>query len=209
MRKLAAIIVSLSLIAFFSVCEVTSFAQFVSYFPSKEVPFSLDNYNTSDGKVIPSTLAFEYLCKGDSALLTFITTTRNQETKKIIYSESRSYEYKAYAKFKIDKYYILIYDGYVNDGFHDFTKVINVGLFSDEGLFLDEMPFYVFDDRGILNEYTGLFTPNHEIIIKSRDYKKNEKGVFLSSYEERSDVFKIDEQTGQFVKLKEIISNAN
>ncbi|MBV6641903.1 MAG: hypothetical protein KI791_14360 [Cyclobacteriaceae bacterium] len=200
MKKSAVIIISISL---FSVCEVTSFDQFVSYFPSKGVPFSLDNYNTSDGKAIPSKLAFEYICKGDSSMLTFINTGQNQETQKIIYSESSPYEYKAYAKFKVDKYYFLIYDGYVDDGLHEFTKVINVGLFSNNGVFLDEMPFYVFDDSGKLNEHKGQITPSHEIIIEIRDYERNERGAFLNSYKEKSEVFEIDEQTGQFVKIKE------
>ena len=207
MKKLMFLVVIGALGGVLAVTQITRFTKFLSYFPSVPIPVTFDNFSTKNGEVIPSELALEFICLGDSSLLTYENIGRNQETQKIVYKELKLYKYKGYAKFQVDNYFFLIYDGYVKDGEHEFTKVINIGLFSDKGVLLDEMPFYIFDDTGKLKELTGEINIDYEIIIKSRDYDKNEKGVFKLSYKEINDTYEINKGEGKFIKTNQSITS--
>jgi hypothetical protein len=206
MKKLVLLIATILCLGSCSNGQEKSFKSFISYFSIMPLPFTVDNFSEHKGELVPPDLAFLYLCKGDSSLLTFESVGINHDTQEVVYRKLKSYEYKAYARIQIENYYLLIYDGYVTDGYHEFTKVIDIGVFRADGELISEMPFYVFDDMGKLEEQSGTITEDFQILIKKKVYFKNEKGVFTRSYKEITETYEIEKRTGKFIMTDEIVT---
>lgn len=210
MKKIVLLIFAMAISILLLHAQNDGFKEFVSYFPDKSLPYVKNNFSSDKSNNIPATFALRYLCNGDSSLLVFENVGINQETHEVVYRNIEPYQYKAYANFEVDYFYLLIYDDYLKDGYHEFTSVINVGLFSEEGTLLDEMPFYIFDDRGKLKEQTSQITLNYELQIIQKEYIKNEKGRFTSSYNEITTTYIVDKSCGKFKEVskdKVLINN--
>ncbi|ALO13805.1 hypothetical protein L21SP5_00123 [Salinivirga cyanobacteriivorans] len=183
-------------------CQENSFQEFIRVFPKKELPYTKDNFSSDDYAIIPSELAYEYVCKEDSSKLYYERVGVNQETLEVVYRDTVPFKYRAFNKVLVDNYYLLVYDEYTEDGSHEFTTIVKIGLFK-EGKLCDEMQFYVFDDTGNLQEQSGVVTPNFNIKIKRKIYDKGKNGVFKLSYTLVTKIYKINTEKGEFVKLKE------
>lgn len=212
MKKVILIFLAIVIFDVPAISQDINFEKFISYFPDKELPYIINNFSNNSGNNIPDSFALKYLCGGDSSLLTFENVGINQETREVVYRHIEPYQYKAYVKYKNENYHLLIYDGYVQDGFHEFTTVINIGLFSDDGLLLDEMPFYIFDDTGKLEEQTAQIHTDYKIEVIQKKYIKNEKGKFTNSYNKIITTYAIDKKTGKFKEIsknKIFVNNSN
>jgi hypothetical protein len=188
-----------------SVAQNGNFNDFSAFFQKAQFPLVVDNYTIPEGQIVPSNLALNYICKGDSSMLTFENIGTNQDTHEIVYKELVPYQYKAYFKFKVEDLYLLIYDGYVKDGYHEFTSIINIGVYDRQGSLLDVMPFYIFDDTGNLKEQTGLITLDQKILIIKKEYLKNEKGIFTRVYKEITETYEVEKSSGKFLKADESV----
>jgi hypothetical protein len=205
MKKIILLMISITLVGACSDAQNGNFKDFSSYFQDGQLPFVIDNFNIPKGKIVPSYLALTYICKGDSSLLTFENIGINQDTREVVYKKQVPYQYKAYVKYQLGNYYIFIYDGYVKDGYHEFTSIINIGLYNQRGSLLDLMPFYIFDDTGKLKEQTGHIQNDFRILIKKKEYIKNEKGVFTHSYKEITETYEVEKNIGKFIKTGESV----
>ncbi len=177
------------------------FGDFISYFPEKQLPYLKNNFTKDITKLIPANLALKYLCGNDSSFLTFNVVGRNQETLEVKYHKLKPFDYRGYAKIRSSNYILLVYDGYTDDGYHEFTTIIKLGLYSNKGQFLDEMLFYVFDDTGKLKEQTANITNDYKIQIFQKDYIKNEKGRYTSSYYRVTTTYDIDNISNKFKEI--------
>jgi len=196
-RLLLVTAISISLSAY---CQKNDFEKFISYFSTKNCPYE---FKHADNKEIPENYALAYLCNNDSSLLTWKSIGMDQESSEVIYEKLELYQYKGYAKFELKNFYMLIYNEYNVDGLNEFTSICNIGIFSKEGDLIDELPFYIYDETGKYTNQTGSIIDDCKIQIEKKEFVKNNKGIYTRSYRNIILTYKINEDSGKFMKINE------
>jgi hypothetical protein len=175
--------------------QETKFEKFTSYFPQKNLPYNFENKGCEK---IPPELSLPFLCNNDSTLLAWKNVGVDQETSEVVYKILEPYQYKGYAKIKVNDLYLLIYNEYNKDGLNEFTLICNIGIYSNDGVLFDELPFYIYDETGKYIPQVGSITDDYKIIIKKTKNIKNAKGIYTKSYEEITEIYEIDSDSNKF-----------